>query len=307
MTPPTRMIRRIAPDVGWLPVSFANVYFIGRPGARWAIIDAGLPGRAAEIIDAAEARFGAGSRPEAILLTHGHMDHIGSARALAENWDAPIYAHPLEMPYLTGKSSYPPADPTVGGATAFLARFWRSRVRDLRPHLRELPSGKVPGATGWKWIATPGHSPGHVAFFRTSDRVLIAGDALATIDMDRWIGVISGRQVLARAGTPFTCDWQAARTSVNELTALHPNAIGCGHGVPMSDSKLADRMENFAARFRAPRSGRYVRQPARTDENGIVDLPPAPFDVVPFATVASLVLIGIAFGAGYLEDDTKRR
>jgi hypothetical protein len=49
-----------------------------------------------------------------------------------------------------------------------------------------------------------------------------------------------------------------------------------------------------------------VRQPAQTDENGIVDLPPAPFDPVPFATVASLVLIGIALGAGYLEEQERR-
>jgi len=303
----TTTIRRIAPDVGWLPVSFANVYFIGRPGARWIVVDAGLPGRGREILEAAEARFGSGSRPEAIVLTHGHMDHIGSAQVLAENWDVPIYAHSLEMPYLTGKSAYPPADPTVGGAIAFLSRFWRAAPRDLGSGVRELEPGKVPGAAGWKWLATPGHSPGHVSFFRSSDRVLIAGDALATINMDRWSGLITGKQVLARAGSPFTCDWQAARRSLKELTKLRPNVIGCGHGIPMSDPELPERLEHFAARFRAPRSGRYVRQPAHTDENGIVDLPPAPFDPVPFATVASLVLIGIALGAGYLEDDTKRR
>src|SRR5437867_9069588 len=66
----SRLITRIAPDVGWLPVSFANVYFVGRPGGKWVLIDAGLPGWAADIFAAAEARFGAGSRPEAIVLTH---------------------------------------------------------------------------------------------------------------------------------------------------------------------------------------------------------------------------------------------
>ncbi len=89
MTP----ITRIAPDVGWLPISFVNVYFVGRPGGPWVLIDAGLPGRAKQIFEAAEARFGAGAKPEAIILTHGHFDHAGSALKLAERWEVPIYAH----------------------------------------------------------------------------------------------------------------------------------------------------------------------------------------------------------------------
>ena len=55
-----RPIARIAPDVGWLSISFVNVYFIGRPGSAWVLVDAGLPGFSREIIDAAEARFGSG-------------------------------------------------------------------------------------------------------------------------------------------------------------------------------------------------------------------------------------------------------
>jgi glyoxylase-like metal-dependent hydrolase (beta-lactamase superfamily II) len=300
------LITRIAPDVGWLPVSFANVYFIGRPGGKWILLDAGLPGRAEEIADAAEARFGAGSIPEAIVLTHGHMDSVGSALALAEIWDVPIYAHRLEMPYLTGKSPYPPADPTVGGAIAFLSRFFPTRSRDLGERVRELHPSEVPGAANWKWLATPGHSPGHVSFFRTSDRVLLAGDALTTVNMDSWSGLITARPQLSRPPTPFTIDWEAARSSVKELANLRPNVVGCGHGIPISDFDLPERIETFAEKFRAPRSGRYVRRPARADENGILDLPPAPFDPVPFATAAALIFIGIALGAGYLHDRKRR-
>jgi glyoxylase-like metal-dependent hydrolase (beta-lactamase superfamily II) len=303
----TKLITRIAPDVGWLPISFANVYFIGRPGGKWILLDSGLPGRAHEIMEAAEARFGAGSRPEAIVLTHGHTDHVGSALTLAKAWDVFVYAHRLEMPYVSGKSPYPPADPTVGGAIGFLSRFIPSGSHDLGEHLRQLQPGKVPGETGWKWIATPGHSPGHISLFRSSDRVLLAGDAVATMNLDSWSGLFSGKQTLAHAGAPFTMDWEAARSSVQELANLRPNVIGCGHGIPMCDAELPERMEAFAERFRAPRHGRYVRKPAKTNENGIVDLPPAPFDPVPLATAASLVLVGIAIGAGYLDDETRRK
>ena len=59
--------------------------------------------------------FGHGNRPAAILLTHGHFDHVGALKTLAEEWDVPVYAHTLELPYLTGRSSYPPPDPSVGG------------------------------------------------------------------------------------------------------------------------------------------------------------------------------------------------
>ncbi len=176
---------------------------------------------------------------------------------------------------------------------------------DFEEAVRPLVPNAVPGLVGWEWLATPGHSPGHISLFRPADRVLLAGDALATMNMDSWVGLISGRQVLARAGAPFNCDWDATRTSVQSLAALHPNVVGAGHGVPISDPDLPARMTRFAARFRSPRTGRYVEEPARADDEGVVSLPRAPFDPVPFATAASLLIGGIALGAGYL--DRQRR
>lgn len=300
-----RLITRIAPDVGWLPVSFVNVYFIGRPGGGWTLVDAGLPGAAARIREAAEARFGAGARPECIVLTHGHFDHAGSAFELAEQWDVPIYAHRLELPYLTGRSDYPPPDPTTGGAIGFLSRFMPSRARDLGSRIRELQTSEVPGVSGWKWLATPGHSPGHISLFRASDRVLLAGDAFATMNMESWSGLLMGRQRLWRAGAPFNTDWSATHASVKELAALRPNVAACGHGIPRADSDLPTRVELFAKRFRSPNYGRYVNEAAQVNENGVVSLPPAPFDPVPYATAGALLLVGMALGAGYADQQRK--
>src|SRR5437879_13364259 len=94
-------------------------------------------------------------------------------------------------------------------------------------------------------MATPGLGRGHVSFVRASDRVLVGGDAFATMNMDRWSGLITGKQMLARAGSPFTSDWQAARSSLQELTNLRPSVIGCGHGIPMCDAERPARMQCF--------------------------------------------------------------
>lgn len=300
-----KAMERIAPDVGWQPISFVNAYFIGHHGGPWALVDTGLPGRAPQIIEAAEARFGGGARPEAIYLTHGHFDHVGSAPQLAEHWDVPIFAHRMELPYLTGASNYPPPDPTIGGAMAFLSRFISHRSRDLTNWVRELPENALPGLPEWRWIPTPGHSPGHVSFFRPADQVLLAGDAFATMNMDSWSGLISGRKEVSHGGAPFNLDWGMTRQSVQRLAQLRPRVVGCGHGIPMGGEELPDRLENFAARFRPPRRGRYVERAAEVTEAGVVWLPPAPFDPVPLATAGALVLAGIALGAGYVEEQLR--
>src|SRR3954452_11857697 len=67
-----------------------NLYFVGERGAaEWTVIDAGLPLSAPFIMDAAARRFGRHDRPNAIVLTHGHFDHVGSLIALAQRWDVP--------------------------------------------------------------------------------------------------------------------------------------------------------------------------------------------------------------------------
>lgn len=295
-------IERIAHDVGWFPVSFVNAYFVGHPGEPWALIDSGLPGSAQPIFEAAEARFGGGARPAAIYLTHGHFDHSGAARQLANRWRVPIFIHEMELPYVTGRSNFPPPDPTMGGAIAFLSRFIPYRARNLGERVQELPRGELAGLPGWKWIETPGHSPGHVSFFRESDGVLLAGDAFATTNMDSWTSLITARKELGRAGAPFNFDWDATRESVEKLAQLRPNVAGCGHGIPMCDAGLPNRLERFAKMFHRPQHGRYIREAAEVDTSGVVWLPPAPFDPVPLATAGLLLLGGVALGAGYLEE-----
>ena len=91
-----------------------NVVFVGTPGESWVLIDAGVIGATKSIERAVEERFG-GTAPAAIVLTHGHFDHIGCLTNLAEKWNVPIFAHDLEVPYLNGSNAYSPPDPTVGG------------------------------------------------------------------------------------------------------------------------------------------------------------------------------------------------
>src|SRR3954464_15941064 len=103
-------------DVAYQRLAIVNVMFVGDPQShQWVLIDAGLIGSAGTIARAAERRFGESSRPLAIVLTHGHFDHVGALEKLAERWDVPIYVHELEAPFLNGTRSYPPPDPSVGG------------------------------------------------------------------------------------------------------------------------------------------------------------------------------------------------
>jgi len=294
----------VASDVGCLQLSLVNVYLVGPPGAgdrAWVLVDAGMPTSGPAILRAAAERFGSGSRPAAIVLTHGHFDHRGVVKELAEMWDVPVYAHRMELPYLTGRSDYPPPDPTVGGgAIATLAsRLFPKRGIDLRPHIEILPEdGSVPGLPGWRWIHTPGHTPGHVSLFRDMDRVLIAGDAFVTMRQESLVAVMTRRQEVWRPPAYFTPDWAAARRSVEELAELRPSVAATGHGIPMAGERMLHELDHLVREFDEimPSDGRYVRQPALADERGVVMIPPPVHDALPFFLAVGVTLaLGVAF------------
>jgi glyoxylase-like metal-dependent hydrolase (beta-lactamase superfamily II) len=276
----------ITNDLAYLRTAIVNVAFVGMPeSARWVLVDAGLPGTADQIAGAAARRYG-DVPPQAILLTHGHFDHVGALKTLAERWDVPVYAHRLELPYLTGRSSYPPPDPTVGGgAMARLASLYPKRPIDLGDRVRALPDdGSVPGLPEWRTIVTPGHSPGHVSFFRERDRALVVGDAFVTTKQESALAVLTQRAEMHGPPMYFTPDWEQARASVERLAALAPEVAITGHGPPMRGPQLTEGLMLLAREFdeRAlPAHGRYVGHPALADERGVLYVPPAPPDPLP--------------------------
>lgn len=269
-------------DVAYLKTVMVNLYFIGRPLAgdrEWVLVDAGMPGSADSIARAAELRFGPGSRPSAIILTHGHFDHVGALESLALCWDAPIYAHPMELPFLTGRSSYPPTDPSVGGGlVATLSWAYPQGPVNLGDRVKPLPeNGVVPGLAGWRWIFTPGHTPGHISLFRDADRTLIVGDAFVTTRQESALAVFSQRRELHGPPMYFTADWETAAKSVATLADLEPEIAATGHGEPLRGGSMRADLHDLVRDFQhraVPQRGRYVNRSAQCDANGVVCIPP---------------------------------
>jgi glyoxylase-like metal-dependent hydrolase (beta-lactamase superfamily II) len=195
-------------------------------------------------------------------LTHGHFDHVGALASLARDWNVPIYAHPLEHPFLNGTRAYPRPDPTAGGGVmSLLAPLYPRGPIDVSPWLQALPpDGTVPGLPGWQWIHTPGHALGHVSFWREADRSMIAGDAFITTAQESAYAVLTQAPELHGPPMYYTPDWDAAADSVRRLAGLEPELVITGHGRPMAGAgmrkalrRLADRFGDVAVPHRSPR------------------------------------------------------
>jgi glyoxylase-like metal-dependent hydrolase (beta-lactamase superfamily II) len=255
----------ITPDLYCFTIQIVNVCFYGKAGqgAEWVLIDAGMPKSATAIQEAAVERFGASNPPKVIILTHAHFDHIGAIIDLLKVWDVPVFAHQLELPYVTGKQDYPKPDGTVeGGLVAKLSPLFPNEGIDIRPHVQELPpNGSVPSMPGWEWIHTPGHTEGHVSLFRKQDGALITGDAFVTVKQESLYRVFT--QELEMNGPPryLTPDWKAAKASLEKLASLKPKLAITGHGVPVEGRWLEENLDLLAREFdkrAVPSHGKYV-------------------------------------------------
>lgn len=253
----------VRPDIYYHTIQIVNLALIGQPGGTFVLIDAGMPHSADKIISVTEKRFGPNAKPEAIILTHGHFDHVGALIELVEHWDVPVFAHELELPFLTGQKSYPEPDMTVeGGMIAKMSPMFPNEPINLGDRIKVLPQdGTVPHLPGFRWIHTPGHSIGHVSFYRDEDGSLIAGDAFVTVKQEYLYRVFTQEKEISGPPRYLTPDWSAAWDSVKKLEALKPSVAVTGHGVAMEGEELSRNLKKLAKDFgkiAIPVHGKYV-------------------------------------------------
>lgn len=215
-------MRPVAPHVHQLtgrPAHLINQYLVGD-----VLIDAGTPSAHKRILLDLQ-----GHHLEAHALTHAHPDHYGSSHKLCERLSLPLWCPQGDVAAVqTG------AIPRPSGLGGRLVGALPSPPS--HPVARGLSEGDE--VAGFTVLDTPGHSPGHVSFWRESDRVLIVGDVLVNLNM------ATGRPGLHEPPKLFTVDLARNRESARRLAALEPSVAVFGHGPPLRDPR---RLQAFVA------------------------------------------------------------
>lgn len=243
MRPPSLI--EATPGIWQIVLPWTRAYVL-TDGAAFSLVDTGTCRDLPLLLAAIEAL---GLKPEgchSVLLTHGHCDHAGNAAYFATRYGAKVYAHAAEQPFLETGQTYAPSGLRILGPSGVLFSlgevYWpvRRLAVDGVVEAGEViatPSGN------WRVLHTPGHTPGHVSYFRDSDHTLLSGDAILTVmPYTRQPG-------LSLAQPVFATDLAQARDSALQLATLAPRLLLPGHGAPLR-ADTATRLTNFAARLK---------------------------------------------------------
>ena len=221
-------MRQLADDL-WLlrgfPPHAINVYVLGD-----VLVDAATRRAGRRILRQLEGRT-----ISAHALTHAHPDHQGASREVCEALGIPLWCGAEDADAME-QGTIPKTQPDRLLNRA-IARFW---LGPPHPVARRLEEGDVVG--GFEVLHVPGHSAGHVAYWREADRALVLGDVITNID------TLTGLPGLHEPKPFFTPDPARNRESARRLAELEPRLVCFGHGKPLRDPrKLREFVDGLSA------------------------------------------------------------
>jgi len=211
-------IEEIAPHVWRMsvwPLNVVNVYVLGD-----VLVDAGPRFGHRRLLDALSART-----VRAHALTHAHFDHQGGSHLVCEHLGVPLWCGEGDR---AAVESGDLAQITPAPESR-LVRFMQRYAGPGHAVARVLRDGDT--VADFVVLETPGHTPGHLAFWRERDRVLVLGDVLFHLNP------ITFRRGLREPFTFATFDPRRNRDSARRLAALEPALICFGHGEPLRDGE----------------------------------------------------------------------
>jgi hydroxyacylglutathione hydrolase len=206
----------IVPGIHWVEGFRCNVYIL--VDKELTLIDTGLPRKAKKILSyITQVLHRKPSDLKLIIITHAHLDHTGSLKAMKDATGAKIAAHPEDAEFISGHKRMGAPKGGIGIVFKLMRPFIKADFVEVD---RPIIEGDV--VAGLKVVHVPGHTPGSIALLDEGKKVLFSGDTLSYRD---------GKVV----GPPekFTMDPKAAVTSIARIKALDFDLMLCGHGQPL--------------------------------------------------------------------------
>jgi glyoxylase-like metal-dependent hydrolase (beta-lactamase superfamily II) len=223
----------VADGVHRIEDSYTNWYLIEGEG-RFTIVDAGVPSSWSSLLEALNDLGRSPADVEAVVLTHAHFDHVGFAERARRELGIPVYVHENDVPLTRHPWRYAMERPralyfaTQVQALPIVATFLRNRAF-WPPPLKEVvryENGTLPLPGSPHVVFAPGHTTGHCALHLPDRDVLIAGDAVVTLDP---YTARRGPRLVARAAT---ADTERNLRSLDALVQTGARTVLVGHGEP---------------------------------------------------------------------------